>query len=145
MSIDWKNDRIVIWDDHAPSRQPLILPAGTPDADVIAAHADYQSPAEPPPDWLGFASWLMNYPPMAAAMESARASTEPQGEPVTSSLPALVAMAQDGDCQPFAANWPQFLAAAGAPAETLQPIVAQALACHLPAEFVAALTPGPTE
>ena len=143
--ISYTETGIIITDDYDPSKPPLVLPVGATPAEVAMQHSAHQSPAEPQPDWHVFVNWLLHYPPMAGAMQAARESTAPQGEPVTSSLPALVLLARDGDHLPFATAWPPFLAAAGAPAEALQPIVTQALACHLPAEFVAALTPGPAE
>jgi hypothetical protein len=100
------------------------------------------APPEPAPDWLGFAGWLYGYEPMAAAMEAARASRDPQGEPATTGLPAAMDEARlRSNYVPFALSWGLFLAASGLPPDEVGAIVARATECHLPAQFVAALQP----
>lgn len=97
-------------------------------------------PPEPAADWLGFAGWLYSFPAMADAMETARASRDPQGEPATTGLPAAMDEARlRANYIPFALSWGQFLAASGLASEAVAEIVARAQACNLPAEFVAAL------
>ncbi len=100
------------------------------------------SPPEPQADWLGFAGWLYGYEPMADAMEAARASRDPQGEPATTGLPAAMDEARlRSNYVPFALSWGLFLAASGLPPDEVGAIVAKATACNLPAQFVAALQP----
>ena len=100
------------------------------------------APPEPTPDWLGFAAWLFQFEPMADAMETARASRDPLGEPCTTALPAAMDDARlRANFVPFALSWSQFLAASGLPAAEVAAIVAKATACHLPAQFIAALQP----
>ncbi len=100
------------------------------------------APPEPAPDWLGFAGWLYSYGPMAAAMTAARASSDPQGEPATTGLPAAMDEARlRSNYQPFALSWAQFLAASALAPADLAEIIARATACHLPAPFIAALQP----
>jgi hypothetical protein len=102
-------------------------------------------PPQPPPpaaDWLGFAGWLYGFPPMAVAMADARSSTDPQGEPATTGLPAAMDEARLRDnFPPFALSWGQFLAASALAPTDLAEIVAKATACNLPAPFIAALQP----
>ena len=103
---------------------------------------DPPPPPEPAADWLGFAGWLFGYPPMADAMETARASRDPQGEPATTGIPAAMDEARlRSNYVPFALSWGLFLAASGLPAAEVAAIVARAQECHLPAQFVAALQP----
>jgi hypothetical protein len=79
---------------------------------------------------------------MAAAMTSARASADPQGEPATTGLPAAMDEARlRQHYQPFALSWALFLAASGLPQADLAEIVGRATVCNLPAPFVAALQP----
>lgn len=100
------------------------------------------APPEPQADWLGFAGWLFQFPPMADAMETARASRDPQGEPATTGLPAAMDDARlRSNYVPFALSWGQFLAASGLPSAEVAAIVAKAQECNLPAQFVAALQP----
>jgi hypothetical protein len=100
------------------------------------------APPEPTPDWLGFAGWLYGYEPMAAAMEAARASRDPQGEPATTGLPAAMDEARlRSNFVPFALSWGLFLAASGLAPAAHAAIVAKAQECNLPAQFVAALSP----
>ena len=103
---------------------------------------DPPPPPEPAADWLGFAGWLYGYGPMAVAMEAARASRDPQGEPATTGLPAAMDEARlRGNYTPFALSWGLFLAASGLAPEAVAEIVARAQSCNLPAEFIAALQP----
>jgi hypothetical protein len=99
-------------------------------------------PDVPEPDWSNFAAWLQVFPPMQAAIEAARLSTNPQGEPAATSLPTLLVEAKERQNYPaFALSWGLFLQASGmAPADLAQ-IVAKAADCHLPAEFLEALQP----
>lgn len=101
-------------------------------------------PPVPVPDWLGFAGWLYVFPPIAAAMDAARLSTEPQGEPATTGLPTALDEARLRQNYPaFSLTWGLFLQASGMPVEALGAIVAKATECNLPAEFIAALQPDP--
>lgn len=98
------------------------------------------APPEPAPDWLGFAAWLFQFEPMADAMETARASRAPLGEPCTTALPAAMDDARlRANFAPFALSWGQFLAASGLPAAEVAAIVARATECHLPEPFIQAL------
>lgn len=107
----------------------------------------YVAPPEPPPeppapipDWLGFAGWLYGFPAMAAAMEAARASRDPQGEPATTGLPTAMDEARlRANYTPFAISWALFLQASGLSGDDLAEIIAKAATCNLPPEFVAAL------
>jgi hypothetical protein len=102
-------------------------------------------PAPPPPvlpDWLGFAGWLYQFPPIMAGMDVARHSTNPQGEPATTGLPAAMDEARLRENYPaFAQTWGQFLLASQMAPADLAAIVGKASDCHLPAEFLAALQP----
>lgn len=117
--------------------------AGNPKASEWQPYSPPVPPPPPPaPDWLGFAGWLYQFPPIAAAMEAARASTDPQGEPATTGLPAAMDEARlRGNYPAFSQTWGQFLLASAMAPEVLAAIVARAVECHLPAEFVAALQP----
>ena len=102
----------------------------------------------PPPvaDWLGFAGWLYQFPPIAAGMDAARLSTDPQGEPATTGLPTALDEARLRQNYPaFSLTWGLFLLASQMPPEALVAIVAKASERNLPAEFVAALQPPPQE
>jgi hypothetical protein len=105
-------------------------------------------PAPPPPvvaEWLPFAAWLYQFPAMMTAMESARGSTDPQGEPATTGLPAAMDEARLRENYPaFAQTWGQFLLASQMAPADLAAIVTKASDCHLPAEFLAALQPSAT-
>ena len=98
-------------------------------------------PIPPGPDWQAFAAWLLVYPAMAEAMEIARASPHPQGEPATSALPTALQEARAGNTVVFALSWAQFLAASSMQPSDLAEIVAKATLCRLPPEFIAALQP----
>ena len=101
-------------------------------------------PPPPPADWLSFVGWLSQFPPIAAAMDAARLSTEPQGEPATTGLPTALDEARLRENYPaFSLTWGLFLQASGMPVEALGAIVAKAAECNLPAEFIAALQPPP--
>jgi hypothetical protein len=99
-------------------------------------------PAPVLPDWLEFAGWLYQFPPIFAAMDAARHSTDPQGEPATTGLPAAMDEARLRANYPaFAQTWGQFLLASGMAAGDLAQIVAKASDCNLPPEFITALQP----
>jgi hypothetical protein len=99
-------------------------------------------PPDPAPDWLGFAGWLYGFPAMAEAMATARASTNPQGEPATTGLTVAMDEARlRQNYPPFQLSWAMFLAASGLSPEHLAEIVAKATACNLPQPFIAALQP----
>ena len=115
-------------------------------AEWLALQPPPPPPPEPAPDadWLGFAGWLFRFPPMAEAMNAARVSTSDQGEPATTALPAAMQEARLNENYPaWAATWGQFLLASGMSIEPLTEIVGKAIACHLPADFIAALQPQP--
>lgn len=100
-------------------------------------------PDVPESDWSSFAAWLCLFPPMMAAIEAARLSTDPQGEPAASSLPTLLVEAKERQNYPaFQLSWALFLQASHMAAGDLAQIVAKAADCHLPAEFLEALQPG---
>ena len=101
-------------------------------------------PPPPPADWLAGAGWLSQCPPLAAALDAARLSTEPPGEPATTGLPTALDEARLRENYPaFSLTWGLFLQASGMPVEALGAIVAKAAECNLPAEFIAALQPTP--
>ena len=103
-------------------------------------------PPPPAADWLAFAGWLYQFPPIAAGMESARLSTDPQGEPATTGLPTALDEARLRQNYPaFSLTWGLFLLASGMAPEALGAIVAKAVECSLPAEFIAALQPTAAE
>ena len=118
--------------------------AGNPKA---AQWSPYIAPEPPPPpepaaDWLGWAGWLYGFAPMASAMAAARASSDPLGEPATTGLPTAMDEARlRQNYTPFALSWAQFLAASALAPADLAEIIARATACHLPAPFIAALSP----
>lgn len=95
----------------------------------------------PRTDWGDFSAWLFRFPPLAPAMAEARTSTDPQGEPATSGLPAALLEARSGNYAPWAGAWALFLGASHLPEEALEAIVAKAAACNLPPEFLETLTP----
>jgi hypothetical protein len=100
------------------------------------------APALPGPDWLGFAGWLYVFPPIAVAMATARASTSAQGEPATTGLATALQDARLNQNYPvWQATWGQFLLASNMAPEPLGQIVARAIECNLPAEFIATLAP----
>jgi hypothetical protein len=122
-----------------------------PDSEDVNGTVTYGwliEPLPPPPtpaDWLSFAGWLYQFPPIAAAMDAARLSTEPQGEPATTGLPTALDEARLRQNYPaFSLTWGLFLLASGMPPEALGAIIAKAAECNLPAEFLAALQPEPT-
>jgi hypothetical protein len=142
MSISYTPNGVIITDDSNPDREPLVLPAGASQADVESAASEYLGAPSPEADWLGFAGWLYVFPPIAAAMVAARLSTNPQGEPATTGLPAALQEARLNENYPaWAATWGQFLLASQMPPEALAEIIGKAMACHLPADFIAALQP----
>jgi hypothetical protein len=99
-------------------------------------------PPEPAADWLGWAGWLYGFAPMASAMAAARASSDPLGEPATTGLPTAMDEARlRQNYQPFALSWAQFVAASALAPADLAEIISHATACHLPAPFIAALSP----
>jgi hypothetical protein len=101
----------------------------------------------PPPvaDWDTFVAWIYLFPPMMASMEAARSSTDPQGEPATTGLPAAMDEARLRQNYPaFAQTWGQFLLASQMAPADLAAIVGKATECNLPAGFVAALQPSLT-
>lgn len=102
---------------------------------------DPPAPPQPGPDWLGFAGWLYGFAPMMDAMNAARASHDPQGEPATTGLPAALQEARAGNVVAFALSWAQFLAASSMDEANLAEIVAKASLCRLPPEFISALQP----
>lgn len=136
---------------HTATSAAPVIDVTDPDADDLNGTVTYgwivapiEPPIPPPPaaDWLGFARWLYQFSPMAEAMEAARASRDPQGEPATTGLPAAMEEARlRQNYVAFALSWGQFLGASQMPAERIVEIAAKAEACHLPIEFVAALQP----
>ena len=139
--LDWgvlfngTSDEIYLWDVDAMGRP---VPSEAELTEWAAL------PPPPAPDWLGFAGWLYVFAPIAQAMEAARLSTDPQGEPATTGLPAALQEARLNQNYPaWAATWGQFLLASAMPPEALAEIVDKATACNLPAEFIAALQPLP--
>jgi len=95
-------------------------------------------PAPPVADWAGFADWLYDYEPIGLAMETARASTDPRGEPATTALPTAMQEGRAGNLQAWAKAWWQFLLASQLQPEAAAPILAKAGECHLPVDFIAA-------
>jgi hypothetical protein len=121
-----------------------------PDGDDLNGTITYGwvivTPPPPPPvaDWLAFAGWLYQFPPIAAGMDAARLSTDPQGEPATTGLPTALDEARLRQNYPaFSLTWGLFLLASGMAPEALGAIVAKASECNLPAEFITALQPTP--
>ena len=95
-------------------------------------------PAPPVPDWDTFRAGLLTSADVANAMAAARAAG---AEPSTTNLPVALEKAQAGRPGEFAACWAVVIAAGGASPEALAALAASAEACHLPADFVAALQP----
>jgi len=132
--------------DHDPATERL-EPTETIDLEAATVIRGWRLVTLPSPprlesDWLGFAGWLYGFTPMAEAMQAARESREPQGEPATTGLPAAMDEARlRENYTPFAVSWATFLAASGLPADACSQIVERAQVCRLPAEFIEALRP----
>jgi hypothetical protein len=77
-------------------------------------------------------------PEVAALMGAAR---ESGCEPAVTALPVALEKAQQGNMGDFAACWALVARDGQASAQLIAELVAGATACHLPAEFVAALQP----
>lgn len=138
MAISYTSTAITITDDTG-IRPPIILSHTATPAEVDAAAASYAHPAE---DWLGFAGWLYQFPPIATGMDAARLSTDPQGEPATTGLPTALDEARLRQNYPaFSLTWGLFLLASGMSTQAVEAIVAKAIECNLPPEFIAALQP----
>lgn len=128
--------------DGAPVQRWAARPATAEELAAWDAANQPPPPAPPQPDWLGFAGWLYVFPPIADAMAAARASTTAQGEPATTGLATALQDARLNENYPvWRATWGQFLLASGMAAEPLSQIVARAIECNLPAEFIATLAP----
>lgn len=95
-------------------------------------------PPAPTPDWATFRGSLLISPGVAATMAAARTAG---CEPGVTALPVALEKAQQGDPGDFAACWALVVRDGQAPAELIGELVATAEACHLPAEFIAALQP----
>ena len=145
MAIQRTTNGWVITDEIDPTRQPLLLPLSATTAEVDAAAVAYATQPPPVADWLAFAGWLYQFPPIAAGMDAARLSTDPQGEPATTGLPTALDEARLRQNYPaFSLTWGLFLLASQMPPEALGAIVAKASECNLPAEFLTALQPSVT-
>jgi len=95
-------------------------------------------PPAPTPDWATFRGGLLISPEVAALMGAAR---ESGCEPAVTALPVALEKAQQADLGDFAACWALVVRDGQASAKLIAELVAGATACHLPAEFVAALQP----
>lgn len=145
MAIQRTTNGWVITDEIDPTRQPLLLPLSATTAEVDAAAVAHATQPPPVADWLAFAGWLYQFPPIAAGMDAARLSTDPQGEPATTGLPTALDEARLRQNYPaFSLTWGLFLLASQMPPEALGAIVAKASECNLPAEFLTALQPSGT-
>jgi hypothetical protein len=143
MAIQYTATAITITDDTG-ARPPIVLPPTATATEVDAAAAEYHS-QDPDPDWDTFVAWLYQFPPISTGMDAARRSTDPQGEPATTGLATTLDEARlRKSYQPFALAWGLFLLASGMAPEALGAIVAKAVECNLPAEFITALQPGTT-
>lgn len=96
-----------------------------------AAHA-------PPPDWSTFRGALLISEGVAAVMAAARGAG---CEPGVTALPVALERAQSGDVTDFRACWALVAAAGNVTPELIAELTTMATSCHLPTEFVAALTP----
>lgn len=114
-------------------RQQWRIRAATPEE--VAAYDELNRPA---PNWPTFKAGLLTSSAVSQTMAAARAAG---CEPAVSALPVALEKAVAGDPAEFAACWALVATAGAADPETLAPLVAAAEACHLPADFVAALVP----
>lgn len=127
--------------EHDPTTHRLD-PTEAIDLETATVTRDWQLVALPPPapapDWTTFRGMLLISEAVAAVMATARAAG---CEPGVTALPVALERAQAGDVAEFAACWALVATAGQATAEMITGIVSIAQACHLPAEFVAALQP----
>ena len=158
MTISYTTTSIVVTDDSAPARPPLILPLPvefTPAAiaAIEAAIAGYlPPPAEP--DWPGFLSELLADPGLAAALlaaEQAIGIELPVAAPVRRelllvastvlrALPAvLIAAANGGGPALFLSGWQSLQAAELVSSDVATAMAAMARQHSIPADVVAVL------
>lgn len=109
--------------------------------------AEWDANNQPQPDWTGFAAFTMTFPSIMQAMQAARTSLSPPGEPAASSLPAALIEAREGRYHVFQASWQLVLQCAISQGANIGPevigqIVQKAQESHLPTEFIATLIPG---
>lgn len=127
--------------EHDPTTHRL-NPTEAIDLEALAVTRDWQlvemPPPAPAPDWATFRGMLLISEAVAAVMATARAAG---CEPGVTALPVALERAQAGDVAEFAACWTLVGTAGQATAEMIAGIAAIAQACHLPAEFIAALQP----
>lgn len=114
-------------------RQQWRIRAATPEE--VAAYDELNRPA---PNWPTFKGGLLTSSAVSQTMAAARAAG---CEPAVSALPVALEKAVAGDPAEFAACWALVAAAGAADPEALAALVLAAQACHLPADFVAALAP----
>ena len=119
-----------------------IAPTEAIDLDALTVTRGWElielPPPAPTPDWATFRGGLLISPEVAALMGAAR---ESGCEPAVTALPVALEKAQQGNLGDFAACWALVARDGQASAELIAELVAGATACHLPAEFVAALQP----
>lgn len=132
-------------DERAIETDPILTETGWQQIwDVRSATADeiiaWDAANAPAPDWTTFKGGLLISVDVATIMQTARAAG---CEPAVSALPVTLEAAQAGNVSDFAACWRLVAAAGQATPEALATLAAAAAACHLPAEFVAALVPAP--
>lgn len=97
-------------------------------------------PPVPSPDWSRFKAAILSN----TAINAALAQALPLAPAAATALAPTLLQCEQGQTADFAAAWAAVLAVAPVAPEVLADIAALAADCHLPAEFVAALTPAAT-
>ena len=127
--------------DPATHRAEEVLPVQAPDGSWQQAWKLVAlPPPQPQPDWGTFRQTLLISADVAEVMGAARAAG---CEPAATALPSALDKAEAGRPAEFAACWAMVARFGQAGAEMIEFLAAVAEACHLPADFVAALNPSP--
>lgn len=97
-------------------------------------------PSVPSPDWGRFKAAILSN----TAINAALAQALPLAPAAATALAPTLLRAEQGLIDDFATAWAAVLAVAPVAPQVLTDLVSLATACHLPAAFVAALTPAAT-
>jgi hypothetical protein len=134
MAISYTTDSLVVTDDAAPDREPLVLPLSMDRDEQDAAVAAYLA-IPPAPDWAAFKSALLGSHDVKEALVSA-VGVEP---PAALALPAATMTLELGSVENFRLCWAT-LREAGLITNALRDqISALATSCHMPADVLAVI------